>query len=535
MTSPWTIKTAQHLMHIIVTRTGDVPNFSVFLGSGASVTSGIRTATDMIDEWRHLLFRRSSTSESYEAWLANQAWYDSDDEYSILFETIYDQPPQRRVYIEEAVNPGHPSWGYVYLTNFLANRLFDVVFTTNFDDLLNEACYLYTDGLRPIVAAHDSAIQGIRVTSGRPKIIKLHGDFLYDSIKNTLSELETLESNTKNKLSQFAKEYGLVVLGYSGRDKSVMDTLDLLLRDDDNYRQGVYWCHRKGTPLSSRLEALLRRDRVYLVEIEGFDEFAADLHNEAGLALPGPIARPFEMARHRARLFVDVQSHLKEHSIIGADIQHLLSGLDSHRPVLPLSMEAATLSARGEQQRALAVWESAYKEDPDDVSISYNYAEALASAEEYEKLAEFVTQSANTVANKAYFLLHAGKNERVVELTTEAIKQSTRSEQRPEFDVGYTRINRAIALKRLGRRSEMERDLRYLQRQGHTKEPALKAGVAALRGEKQEMLAAIRKALPDNLGQKQLLEFPVFEDYKDDPEFCQIIADANLEETLSPD
>ena len=288
-------KPAEHLMHIILTRNDTVPNFSLLLGAGASATSGVRTAQDMIEEWRTLLFNRAHSNDGYLKWLEAQPWFEHDDEYCILFETIYDQPSQRRVYVEECVKDAHPNWGYVYLTNLLSNRFFDVVFTTNFDDLLNEACYLYSEGLRPIVAAHDSAIQGIRVTSGRPKIIKLHGDFLYDNIKNTLAELETLETNTKKKLNQFAQEYGLIVLGYSGRDRSVMDTLELLLRDEEHYKQGVYWCLRHGTPISSRLESLLRRDRVHLVEIEGFDQFAADLHKAAGLQLPKPIARPFDM------------------------------------------------------------------------------------------------------------------------------------------------------------------------------------------------------------------------------------------------
>ena len=272
------LKTADHLMHLIKTRNGEVPNFSLLLGSGASKTSHVSTAEDMVNDWRRLLHRRTTDGKDYSAWLDDQDWFDKDDEYSLLFEQVFDQPSQRRVFIEESIKNGHPSWGYVYLTSLLSRRLFDVVFTTNFDDLINEACYLYSEDLRPMVAAHDSAIQGIRVTLGRPKIIKLHGDFLYDNIKNTLAELETLETNTKRKLNQFAQEYGLVVLGYSGRDRSVMDTLDLLLRDDEKFKQGVYWCQRRGSKISSRLQDLLRRDRVYQVEIDGFDEFMAELH-----------------------------------------------------------------------------------------------------------------------------------------------------------------------------------------------------------------------------------------------------------------
>lgn len=267
-------KTARHLIRLITTRNAQVPNFALLLGAGASASSGVETATTMIEEWRRLMFNQHGDGEIQD-WLGSQPWHGHDDEYSILFESVYDQPSQRRVFIEERVKDARPNWGYVYLTGFLQHHYFDVVFTTNFDDLINEACYIYSDDLRPMVAAHDSAIQGIRVTSGRPKIIKLHGDFLYDNIKNTLSELETLETNTKRKLHQFAQEYGLVVVGYSGRDRSVMDTLDVLLRDDDNYKQGIYWCLLPGEKPSSRLLSLSRRDRVYLVEIAGFDEFFA--------------------------------------------------------------------------------------------------------------------------------------------------------------------------------------------------------------------------------------------------------------------
>ena len=409
-------KSAEHLMHLIITRNETVPNFSLLLGSGASSTSGVRTAQDMIDDWRMLLLNRSKSHDTYQKWLADQYWFEHEDEYSMLFEAIYDQPSQRRVYIEECVKNAHPTWGYVYLTNLLANRFFDVVFTTNFDDLMNEACYLYSDGLRPIVAAHDSAIQGIRITSGRPKIIKLHGDFLYDNIKNTLAELETLETNTKRKLNQFAQEYGLVVIGYSGRDRSVMDTLELLLRDEENFKQGVYWCIRRDEGKSGRLESLLRKDRVYLVEIDGFDEFMADLNEEAELALPKPIVRPFDMARDRARLFVEVGGGLKSHPVIGSHVKAVLEGITTHTPYLPPLVKAAIHSSRGEFDEAIPIWEQAYIEDPNDQSIAHHYADALADAGKYKELAEFIPGSPLTADNKTYFLLRAGKNQEVIDL-----------------------------------------------------------------------------------------------------------------------
>ena len=510
-------------MHLILTRNGDVPNFSLLLGSGASSSSGIPTAQAMIDEWRSLLFSRSKSSDGYQKWLSDQNWFEHEDEYSMLFELIYDQPSQRRVHVEECVKGAHPSWGYVYLTDLLSKRVFDVVFTTNFDDLINEACYLYSDGLRPIVAAHDSAIQGIRVTSGRPKIIKLHGDFLYDNIKNTLAELETLETNTKRKLIQFAQEYGLVALGYSGRDRSVMDTIELLLRDEDNYRQGVYWCLPRGAKVSRRLESLLRRDRVYLVRIDGFDEFAADLHRAARLELPKPIAHPFDMARDRARLFVDVGDSLKSHPVIGAHVKEVLGSINTHSAEPPLPVQATILSSRGKLQEALPVWKRAHEEDPEDMAIAYRYANALADAGENEQLAAFVTKSPLHIHNRTYFLLRAGDNQGVIDTATGILSEPATIKNRGE-DSAIARINRAIALKRLGRTSEMMADLDFLERNGDTEETNIRAGVASLKGDKEAMFSALREAWNKTISAEQLRVFPVFEDYRDDPDFLDLIS-----------
>ena len=514
-------KTAEHLMHLIMTRNGEVPNFSLLLGSGASATSGVKTAQEMIVEWHKLLFNRSGSDANHQDWLANQNWFKHEDEYSILFEAIYDRPSQRRVYVEECIKRAHPSWGYVYLTNLLSTRFFGVVFTTNFDDLINEACYLYSDGLRPIVAAHDSAIQGIRVTFGRPKIIKLHGDFLYDNIKNTLAELETLETNTKRKLNQFAQEYGLVVLGYNGRDRSVMDTLELLLRDEENYKQGVYWCLRRGATKSGRLESLLRRDRVYLVEVDGFDEFMADLHEAAQLALPKPIARPFEMARDRARLFVDVKDALKSHPVIGSHVREVLGSMNTHSPKLPLPVEAVILSTRGEFDEAVPIWEQAYEEDPSNAAIAHQYADALAGAGKHEELAKFVSEAAMPIHNRIYFLLRAGQNRKVIDLATAALSEPATDNRE------ITRINRAIALKRLGHTDEMKADLDFLEQNGDTEEANIRAGVAALRGEREEMFAALNQSLHKTIFPQELTQFPVFEDYADDPAFLELIRSAN--------
>jgi len=535
-----------HLVNLILTRNQDIPNFALLLGSGVSSTSGVRTARDMIAGWRRQLYERSKAKEDFADWLAKQEWYEHDDEYSLLFELVCDQPSQRRVYIEECMKDAHPSWGYVYLTNLLKHNFFNVVLTTNFDDLISEACFLYSEGLRPIVCAHDSAVSGIRITSKRPKVVKLHGDFLYDNIKNTVRELETLEENMKRKIIQFAQEYGIVVVGYSGRDRSVMDILEMLLRSEEYFKQGIYWCIREGDEIGARLRSLLRKDRVYYVQTPGFDQFMAYVHSKAGLNLPAPIANPIRVAYDRARLFIGVPRSLKSEKIISRDIEKVLKSLEEAIPIselpstpegieilkskerrlaesLPSSLTGAVIRESGDLEGALHRWMEALEEDPNNEDLAYLVADTLVRLHRRDELKEFlglrfIAQTPIGSVNKAYFLLHANDNEGVI---TEAddILTSDSGDQIVRY---LARINRAIALKRLGRFEEMENELSILEKQRPAED--IQAGIAALRQEKGKLISLLEAALDKELLRvDDVRMFVVFEDYWEDKDLLKLL------------
>ncbi|PYD08586.1 hypothetical protein DND62_26415 [Pseudomonas syringae pv. pisi] len=200
-----------------------------------------------------------------------------DNPYSSLFEKKFDLPTQRRRFVEQEVDGKFPSIGYAYLTSLVDENYFNTIFTTNFDDLINEAFYLFSNS-RPIVCAHDSSIHSISITSKRPKVVKLHGDYLFDDIKSTLRETESLEQNTKEKFVEFCKEYGLIVVGYSGSDRSIMDVLEFLARQENYLKNGIYWCFRNTDEICHTLKNLIWRDKVYPVIVDGFDELFAEIH-----------------------------------------------------------------------------------------------------------------------------------------------------------------------------------------------------------------------------------------------------------------
>ncbi|OAB78407.1 SIR2 family protein [Cochleicola gelatinilyticus] len=277
-------RSVNDLIRYIGTRNDHNPNYSLLLGAGCSVTSGIKSASTLIGKWEKEIYLQDNpeitefNSEEAEQYFKSQMWFDSRNAYSSLFEKKYDLPRQRRMFIEKAVRDKLPSIGYAYLIKLVENNYLKTLFTTNFDDLLNEAFYQYSNE-RPILCAHDSSINSITITSKRPKIIKLHGDYLFDDIKSTLRETESLEENIKNKFIEFSKDYGLIVVGYGGNDRSIIDILTYLLKNEEYFKNGIYWCLREDSEINEDLRKLLWKDRVYYVKIDGYDEFMAEVHS----------------------------------------------------------------------------------------------------------------------------------------------------------------------------------------------------------------------------------------------------------------
>lgn len=187
-------KTVDDLVRFISNRNDNNPNYSLLLGAGCSVNSDIRSAAKLMNEWKEEIYKaaKPDQQEPYTPELAveyfksnNHVWYDPNNQYSSLFERRYDLPKQRRAFVEKEVRNKTPSIGYAYLVKLIESSYFKTIFTTNFDDLINQSFYDYSNHCRPIVCAHDSSINSITITSSRPKIIKLHGDYLFDDIKST--------------------------------------------------------------------------------------------------------------------------------------------------------------------------------------------------------------------------------------------------------------------------------------------------------------------------------------------------------------
>ncbi len=261
---------------------GQGSRFAFFLGAGASQQSGIITASEMIHVFKDRIVAECcpedlNTDAKTEDWLRTQDWYKGKgSEYSKLFEKFEPKEIGRQRYIESIIEGKTPSFGYVVLANLIASKYIYTIITTNFDDLIYSACTSYTP-IRPIVYAYGVLASEMRITAPRPKILKLHGDYLYSSLKNTGRELMAQDQNMARQVSQVLGEYGLVVVGYGGGDESVMNVLSQISERND-----LYWCVHRGTEPNDAVKTLLTEKGGFLIEIDGFDEMMNEIRDIVG-------------------------------------------------------------------------------------------------------------------------------------------------------------------------------------------------------------------------------------------------------------
>ena len=78
--------------------------------------------------------------------------------------------------------------------------------------------------------------------------VKLHGDFRSRRLKNTTDELRQQDATLRQLLVEACGRFGLVVAGYSGRDSSIMDTLDEATSRPGSFPAGLFWLHRGDDP-----------------------------------------------------------------------------------------------------------------------------------------------------------------------------------------------------------------------------------------------------------------------------------------------
>jgi hypothetical protein len=139
--------------------------------------------------------------------------------------------------------------------------------------------------------------------------VKLHGDYRSIALKNTSAELRTQDEQLRGVMIEALHRFGLAIVGYSGRDDSVMSALRAALDASKPYPGGLFWVRRSEGELMPAVHEFLKAAdscgaQVAIVGCDTFDELLGEIAQH--LPLPGALLGP--IAAHRAATaVVDVQ------------------------------------------------------------------------------------------------------------------------------------------------------------------------------------------------------------------------------------
>lgn len=229
----------------------------VFLGAGASMSSGMPSAAQCIWEWKRSIFLTNnpglerqfdelslpSVRQRIQRWLDSQRRFPNEgapDEYSVFIEECYARSDDRRRYFQEWVKASSPGMGYQLLAELARRRRVGSVWTTNFDGLVARAASAH--GVTAIEVGQDSKERSTRpISLDELQCVSMHGDYRYDPLKNTESELSTQEAELRASLITLLRSHPVLVCGYSGRDASVMAAFLEAYQDPSQQRLRLFW------------------------------------------------------------------------------------------------------------------------------------------------------------------------------------------------------------------------------------------------------------------------------------------------------
>lgn len=292
----------------MVTQEQFIRNFTVmadgevdfFLGSGASISSGIPTGRDLIWEFKRSIYCTEcdiskekykdlalpSTRRILQEYFDKKGNYPQQDdpkEYSYYFERCYTNPLARKRFIEKLVSDRKPSIGYLCLAEIIEHGKIKNVWTTNFDSLIENAMNRLYPQNRILVCSEANRGNLSLLNPQYPVIGKLHGDYRYDWLKNTETELQQLEETLKRYAENQLADKQLVVIGYSGNDESIMSFLENSIEKKDLLSKGLLWAIQKNSSVNPRVYSLIKRAQkngkyADIVEIHGFDQLMFSIY-----------------------------------------------------------------------------------------------------------------------------------------------------------------------------------------------------------------------------------------------------------------
>ncbi len=373
--------------------------FCFVLGAGASRTSGIKSGRELVDQWDKELELRNH--DGHQQWKADNG-IDDSNKYA-FYSQYYDrrfakEPGDGYNFLEKIMEHAKPSAGYVMLAYLLSQTANNIVVTTNFDHLIEDAVNYYSQEI-PLVIGHEALAHYLLKQTTRPTIVKIHRDLLLDP-KSQTKELETLHENWEKSLAAIFSSYHAIFIGYAGNDKSLMN---FLIDNSENFQNRTwrfpYWMLYKDDPLEGKILEFLNKADGYVIRHDGFDETLYQIGTEFGYTVPQK-EQFLEDAKKRYQAlstsidrFTEKYSREAEPSAAGEDTSTTDMGSEISQAIqkatapveLPrMYWNAVALNNAGKYEESLKIKEELVRKAPDNALYQHSLGVTLHEMRRYE-------------------------------------------------------------------------------------------------------------------------------------------------------
>lgn len=474
--------------------------FCFILGSGASVESGIPSGSTLEMRWMDCLMGKSedqgmpAMDEEETRRLADNLYEEDEiehkfDEIEAAWRKVKEEggaisskyyfdiyklrfhanPRKGYSYLEKIMERCDPSIGYHALAKLLTeNNQNNLVITTNFDSLVEDALFLYTDK-KPLVVSHESLADYMDANIQRPIVAKVHRGLMYAPL-NSPETTNELKSEWQTALNHALNTYTPIVIGYAGGDHSLMSFLE---DDRTDMRKGVYWCYCGKLDSSDlpekKIQRFVKKRNGYFVAIDGFDALMVEI----GKAIYGDAIRPGLTTEHLKKNYEKrVQRYNQQWDELNKkpEIQEVLQEMnkaeqneeeqrekDQVLTVWDYIRRGNRAFDEGCQKEAMEEYSKAIELAPNDAVAYYNRGIVYKSLgqhekaiKDYDKAIELAPNYADAFYNRGNVYKNIGQYEKAIKDYDKAI------EMNPNDAEAYN--NRGIAYKNIGQHEKAIED-----------------------------------------------------------------------------
>ena len=245
--------------------------YILFAGAGVSKDAGIPTAWDLMLKTAGLLYIADNPNKEIESDFDLEKWFIESKyaqmEYSELMELIYSKNTDQQDFLKKSLDNHDIGESHKGIAELAKRGIIRAIITTNFDHYIEKA--LEERGLEVQVISTDDDLKNSEplIQCKSVRIYKPHGNLGCGKLKNTPKDLELLSQLMEKELIRVMGEHGVVVIGYSGRDKGMRQVFE---KRNYNYYH-LFWVDPQRP--EKTMDKILKKNNYIYIQCTGAGRF----------------------------------------------------------------------------------------------------------------------------------------------------------------------------------------------------------------------------------------------------------------------